>query len=165
MRQLNERELLVRRLEIIPVEVVVRNIAAGSLAKRLGFTEGERLPFVVREFYYKNDALNDPLVNEYHLQAMGCATFEQLAELTKEALQVNSILREFLAKHNLDLVDFKLEFGLFNGQILLGDEISPDTCRFWDMTTGDKLDKDRFRQDLGGLTEAYAEVYRRIILG
>lgn len=165
VEQLNERELLAKKLEIIPVEVVVRNIAAGSLVKRLGFSEGQLLPCVIREFYYKNDALGDPLVNEYHLEALGASTFEQLSELSRQALEVNRILRTFLAKHDLDLVDFKLEFGLFHGQILLGDEITPDTCRFWDATSGEKLDKDRFRQDLGGLTEAYAEVYRRIIQG
>lgn len=163
VEQLNELELVVKRLEIIPVEVVIRNIAAGSLVKRLGFSEGAHLPFVIREFYYKDDQLGDPLVNEYHLQAMGVSTFEQLSELSRQALEINRILRGFLAEHNLDLVDFKLEFGLFNGQVLLGDEISPDTCRFWDTKTREKLDKDRFRQDLGGLTQAYAEVYKRII--
>ncbi|MBO8125945.1 MAG: phosphoribosylaminoimidazolesuccinocarboxamide synthase [Firmicutes bacterium] len=163
VRQLNDHELLVRKLEIIPVEVVIRNIAAGSLVRRLGLKEGTKLPFVIREFYYKDDALGDPLVNEYHLQAMGVATFEQLSELSRQALEINRVLREFLRQHQLDLVDFKLEFGIFNGQILLGDEISPDTCRFWDTETHEKLDKDRFREDLGGLTEAYSEVYRRII--
>ncbi|HHX73454.1 MAG TPA: phosphoribosylaminoimidazolesuccinocarboxamide synthase [Firmicutes bacterium] len=159
---LSEREMLVKKLEIIPVEVVVRNIAAGSLAKRLGLQEGTTLTRPVLEFYYKDDALGDPMVNKYHIYALGLATPAQVGALSAQALQINRILSEFLRERGLILVDFKLEFGVHNGKVLLGDEISPDTCRFWDANTKNKLDKDRFRQDLGGIEEAYQEIYRRI---
>ncbi len=162
---LNEREMLVKKLEIIPVEVVVRNIAAGSLAKRIGVEEGTVMSQTVLEFYYKDDALGDPMINDYHIRAMGWATDEEMAIISEQALRINQILRAYLAERGIDLIDFKLEFGRHNGQVLLGDEISPDTCRFWDMATREKLDKDRFRRDLGGVEEAYQEIYRRLTGG
>ncbi len=155
-------EQIVKILKIIPVEVVVRNIAAGSLAKRLGLDEGTPMSETVLEWYYKNDALGDPLINDYHIAAMKIATPEQMQQIAATALKVNQILSKYLAARKIDLVDFKLEFGLFNGEVLLGDEISPDTCRFWDSDTKMKLDKDRFRRDLGGVEEAYQEILRRL---
>ncbi|GAV26235.1 phosphoribosylaminoimidazolesuccinocarboxamide synthase [Carboxydothermus islandicus] len=157
-----EREQRVKRLSIIPVEVVVRNIAAGSLSKRLGLPEGTDLPFPVVELYYKNDELGDPMINHYHVQALNLATPEEIKYMEDTALKVNSLLKEFFDSLNILLVDFKLEFGRFHDQILLGDEISPDTCRFWDKDTREKLDKDRFRRDLGGVSEAYTEILKRI---
>jgi phosphoribosylaminoimidazole-succinocarboxamide synthase len=163
LETLSPREMLVRKVEIIPLEVVVRNIAAGSIAKRLGLDEGKKLPRTVVEFYYKDDALGDPLVNTDHILALGAATCQELDQLKEMALRVNSILEPHLSAKGLILVDFKLEFGrTAQGEILLADEISPDTCRFWDSKSQEKLDKDRFRRDLGGVAEAYAEVYRRL---
>ncbi len=162
VRTLSEREMLVRRLEIIPVEVVVRNVIAGSLAKRLGLSEGRELPRPILEHYYKNDALGDPLINPWHITVLGFASEGELEEINRRALQVNDSLRTFLQPRGLILVDFKLEFGRFQGRLLLADEISPDTCRFWDAASGEKLDKDRFRFDLGNVESAYAEVHRRI---
>lgn len=163
VKKLSEREMLVRALKIIPIEVIVRNVAAGSLAKRLGLTEGTTLKTTVLEFNLKDDALHDPMLNQYHVQAMGLATSQELARMEGLALRINELLQSFLKKCQIILVDFKLEFGRFNGEILLGDEISPDTCRFWDAGSGKKLDKDRFRRDLGGVTDAYAEVLRRLM--
>ncbi|MGI6358920.1 MAG: phosphoribosylaminoimidazolesuccinocarboxamide synthase [Bacillota bacterium] len=162
---ISQREMLVKTLEIIPVEVVVRNIAAGSMAKRLGIAEGTPLKCPVLEYYYKDDALGDPLVNSDHVRAFGWASDEELEILSRQALQVNRLLQQHLAERGVLLVDFKLEFGRHRGQVLLGDEISPDTCRFWDMDTREKLDKDRFRRDLGGVEEAYREIYRRLTGG
>lgn len=159
---LNDREMLVRKLEMIPLEVVVRNIAAGSLAKRLGVDEGLELSRPVVELYYKDDALGDPLVNESHALAMGWAELDDLKEIQELGLKVNTELQEILDKAGIILVDFKLEFGKADGRVFLGDEISPDTCRFWDKETREKLDKDRFRRDLGKVEEAYVEVYRRV---
>ncbi|AEG59552.1 phosphoribosylaminoimidazolesuccinocarboxamide synthase [Desulforamulus ruminis] len=159
---INEREMVVKALEIIKVEVVVRNIAAGSLSKRVGLPEGTVLPKTVLEYYYKDDELGDPLINDFHIAALDLATPEQMEFIKKTAFKVNDIMREYLAPVNIDLIDFKLEFGLHQGQVLLGDEISPDTCRFWDKTTGERLDKDRFRRDLGGVEGAYQEVLRRL---
>lgn len=156
------REMLAKALKILPLEVVVRNVAAGSLAQRLGLPEGTDLKRPVLEFYYKSDELHDPLLNEYHIAALELATPEQVETLKERALKINEILRRLLEPAELILVDFKLEFGLHQGEILLGDEISPDTCRFWDKETREKLDKDRFRRDLGGVEEAYALVYERI---
>jgi len=156
------REMLVRALQIIPVEVVARNIAAGSLAKRLGLEEGTELAKPVLEFYYKSDELGDPMINEYHIDAMGWAAGQEMAEIKEMAWKVNNILVEFLRSVDLILVDFKLEFGRHQGRVLLGDEISPDTCRFWDAHTREKLDKDRFRRDMGGVEDAYQEVLRRL---
>jgi phosphoribosylaminoimidazole-succinocarboxamide synthase len=162
VERLSDREMLAQILEIIPIEVVVRNVVAGSLAKRLGLDEGVVFDSPVLEFYYKRDDLGDPLINEYVAFALKLATPEQLAKITDLALKINQVLREFLKSRNIELVDFKLEFGLHLGEVLLGDEISPDTCRFWDLVSKEKLDKDRFRRDLGQVEEAYAEIWRRI---
>jgi phosphoribosylaminoimidazole-succinocarboxamide synthase len=162
VKQVSDREMLVKSLEIIMVEVVVRNIAAGSLSKRLGLPEGKVLATPVLEFYYKDDDLGDPMINDYHIRALGLASAEQMSKITEIALKVNKILLDHLADKNIDLVDFKLEFGVHMGEVILGDEISPDTCRFWDKDTHEKLDKDRFRRDLGNVEEAYEEVYRRL---
>jgi phosphoribosylaminoimidazole-succinocarboxamide synthase len=159
---LNDRDMLTRKLEIVPVEVVVRNIAAGSLSKRLGLEEGTPMAIPILEFYYKDDELGDPMINHYHIKAMNMASDAVVAEMEQYALQVNKILTRFLATRNIQLVDYKLEFGLQDGKVYLGDEISPDTCRFWDTETHEKMDKDRFRRDLGKVEEAYAEVLRRI---
>lgn len=162
VRLAGEREMVVKALRILQVEVVVRNIVAGSLAKRLGLEEGTILARPVVECYYKNDKLGDPLINDDHIYVLELATPEQLDFIKQEARKVNKILIPFLDNINLELVDFKLEFGTYGGQVLLGDEISPDTCRFWDKITREKMDKDRFRRDLGGVEEAYQEVWRRI---
>ena len=158
----SDREMLVKSLEIIQVEVVTRNIAAGSLAKRLGWEEGRKLPNTVVELYYKNDDLGDPIINDFHVAALGLATPEQVAEMENLALKVNEVLTKYLKTKDIELIDFKLEFGLHKGKVLLGDEISPDTCRFWDSKTGEKLDKDRFRRDLGNIEDAYKEVLHRL---
>ena len=164
VERLSDREQLVKRVTIVPIEVVVRNVAAGSLSKRLGLSEGQELPRPIVELYYKSDELGDPLINEDHIAILGIATPEQLARIREYALTVNSLLREDLAGRRVLLVDFKLEFGTdAAGTILLADEISPDTCRFWDADTHEKLDKDRFRRDLGGVEEAYQEMLRRLV--
>jgi phosphoribosylaminoimidazole-succinocarboxamide synthase len=162
VRRLNDREMLCKRLQIIPVETVVRNIVAGSMAKRLGREEGEVLPFPIVEYYYKCDALDDPLIIPEHAIAFGWATAEELQKIHELALRTNEILRRFLDPRDVILVDFKLEFGRYHGEILLGDEICPDTCRFWDKKTREKLDKDRFRRDLGNVEQAYQEMLRRV---
>lgn len=163
IKELSANEQLVRKVEIIPLEVVVRNIAAGSLAKRLGMAEGTALPQPVVEFYYKDDALGDPLVNNSHISVLGIATEADLAKLEQLGQKVNEVLQNYLAERSVLLVDFKLEFGRTpEGEILLADEISPDTCRFWDAETKEKLDKDRFRRDLGNVEEAYQEMLRRL---
>ncbi|MFC3883469.1 phosphoribosylaminoimidazolesuccinocarboxamide synthase [Bacillus songklensis] len=163
IKKISSREQIVRQVDIIPIEVVVRNIAAGSLAKRLGWEEGTELPQAIVEFYYKNDELGDPFINNDHVAILGLATESELADIHKQALRINEILKEYLMTRNLILVDFKLEFGQTpEGQIILADEISPDTCRFWDAHTKEKLDKDRFRRDLGNVEEAYQEILRRL---
>ncbi len=162
IKRLNDRDQLVKSLQIIPLEVIVRNVMAGSLAKRLGKPEGTPCNVPVLEFCYKDDALGDPMINHYHIQAINLATPEQVAEIEKYALAINDILVDFLRTKDITLVDFKLEFGLFNGRVLLGDEISPDTCRFWDSHTNEKLDKDRFRRDLGNVEAAYEEMLFRL---
>ncbi len=163
LEALSDRETLVRALTIIPVEVVVRNRVAGSMAKRLGLPEGQVLPYPVVEFYYKNDALGDPLVTESHVTALGWASRAEVATLQTLALRIGELLTDFFAQRGVVLVDYKLEFGRdSSGNVRLGDEISPDTCRFWDAASGEKLDKDRFRRDLGGVEEAYAEILRRV---
>ncbi|MBT9135239.1 MAG: Phosphoribosylaminoimidazole-succinocarboxamide synthase [Firmicutes bacterium] len=162
IRSLSQREMLVRRLEIIKIEVVVRNIVAGSLAKRLGWPEGVVLAEPVIEHYYKDDSLGDPLLNDDHLRVLNLATAAELATITRLSKQVNAVLKHYLETKNILLVDFKLEFGRCLGKIILGDEISPDTCRFWDATTKEKLDKDRFRRDLGQVAEAYREILERL---
>ncbi len=160
---LSETEQLVKRVEIIPLEVVVRNLAAGSLAKRIGWEEGRKLPRPIVEFYYKDDALGDPLLTEEHIDLLGIASVADRDTLRAQALNVNDVLRELFQNASLTLVDFKLEFGRdAEGNLILADEISPDTCRLWDAHTQEKLDKDRFRRDLGGLIEAYQEVWNRL---
>lgn len=162
VKQLSDRETLVKRVQIVPLEVIVRNKAAGSLAKRLGMEEGTPLRCPVLEFCYKSDKLGDPMVNETHILAAGFATKNEINQITEMAMKINQILQDFFLKVNIELIDFKLEFGRYHGQIILADEISPDTCRFWDVHTHEKLDKDRFRRDLGGVEEAYQEVLKRI---
>ncbi len=158
----SDREMLVKKLDIIPLEVVLRNVAAGSLAKRLGLPEGTKLHTPVLELYYKCDELNDPMINKYHVQAMNWATEEELAQIEKMGLKINSIMTDYLKTKNIDLIDFKLEFGRYHGKVILGDEISPDNCRFWDSNTHEKLDKDRFRRDLGHVEDAYKEILHRL---
>jgi phosphoribosylaminoimidazole-succinocarboxamide synthase len=159
---INDREMIVKSLDMLPLEVVVRNVAAGSLAKRLGLEEGYVLARPVVELYYKNDALGDPLVNESHIAAMGWVSEQDVAEIKAQGLKINAILQRIMTAAGIDLIDFKLEFGKADGKIMLGDEISPDTCRYWDHATSEKLDKDRFRRDLGKVEDAYQEVYRRV---
>ncbi len=162
LEQLDERNVLVKKLAIIPVEVVVRNVIAGSLSKRIGQEEGIELADTIIELYYKDDDLHDPMINEYHARVMGWATPEQLQEMDRQANKINQILKHFYDSIGIILVDFKLEFGLYEGRVILGDEISPDTCRLWDKISLEKLDKDRFRRDMGKEEEAYQEVVRRI---
>ena len=162
VEELSDRETLVKKVEIVPLEVIIRNKAAGSMAKRLGMEEGTELKTTVLEFSYKDDALGDPMVNEYHILAAGYASREDIDTISAMALKVNEVMCEFFKSVNVELIDFKLEFGRFHGEILLADEISPDTCRFWDINTHEKLDKDRFRRDLGKTEEAYQEVMHRL---
>jgi phosphoribosylaminoimidazole-succinocarboxamide synthase len=163
VEKLNDREQLVKKVEIVLLEVVVRNVAAGSLAKRLGLPEGTILPKTVVEFYYKNDDLGDPLINDSHIEVLELATKETTVKMEQYGRQINDILVEYMKQRNVILVDFKLEFGITPaGELILADEISPDTCRFWDADTKEKLDKDRFRRDLGGVEEAYQEMLRRL---
>ena len=164
VEELSARETLVKKVQIIPLEVIVRNIAAGSLAARVGLPEGTPLKRPVLEYCYKNDALGDPMVNDYHILAMEWATEDELRTIADYAFKINKVLRATLKDAHIDLVDFKLEFGkTVDGKLVLADEISPDTCRFWDSETGKKLDKDRFRRDLGGIEDAYQEVMRRLL--
>lgn len=163
VEELNDREALVRKVSIVPLEVIIRNISAGSFAKRYGVEEGIVFAEPTIEFSYKNDELHDPLINSYHALALGLATKDEIETIKSMAFRVNDILREYFLRLNVKLVDFKLEFGrLPDGRIVLADEISPDTCRFWDAVTGEKLDKDRFRRDMGGAEEAYAEIMKRL---
>ncbi|MBY6951838.1 phosphoribosylaminoimidazolesuccinocarboxamide synthase [Clostridium botulinum] len=162
IEKINEREQLCKKVEIVPLEVIVRNIAAGSMAKILGLSEGRKLDTTVFEISYKNDDLNDPLINDYHAVAIGLTTFEELKEMYSIAEKVNNTLKEFFDEQGINLVDFKIEIGRFNGELLLADEISPDTCRLWDKSTGEKLDKDRFRRDMGNVKEAYMEILKRV---
>ncbi|HON13355.1 MAG TPA: phosphoribosylaminoimidazolesuccinocarboxamide synthase [Treponema sp.] len=161
--QLNERDMLCKKVHIIPLEVIVRNVAAGSMSKRLGVPEGTALKTTVYEISYKNDALGDPLINDYHAVAIGLATFAELEEIYRLAGRINESLKTFFLERGIRLIDFKLEFGRTSqGELVLADEISPDTCRFWDAQTNEKLDKDRFRRDLGNVKEAYVEILSRI---
>jgi len=162
IKQLSDREMLVYKVEIIPVEVVVRNLAAGSIVKRLGIPEKTKFEPPLVEFYLKNDELHDPIICEQHIYAMNLATPEEVQKMKEIALKVNEILSEFMKENGIILVDFKLEFGRKDGEIVLADEISPDTCRFWDAKTGEKLDKDRFRFDLGDLVEGYKKVLEKL---
>ncbi len=164
IREVSDTETLVKKVTIVPLEVIVRNVAAGSLSKRLGLAEGVVMQKTVLEFCYKDDALGDPMVNQYHIAAMGWATDGEMKTISDYALKVNDVLREYLKDMNIDLIDFKLEFGrLSDGTIVLADEISPDTCRFWDTVTHEKLDKDRFRRDLGKVEDAYQEILKRLM--
>ncbi len=163
VEELSERETLVKRVEIVPLEVIVRNVAAGSFSKKLGIEEGTPLKQPTLEFSYKNDDLGDPFINSYYALGLGLATQEEIDTITKYAFKVNEFMVNFFKKLNIDLIDFKIEFGRFHGQILLADEISPDTCRFWDSTTHEKLDKDRFRRDMGNVEEAYQEIMKRLL--
>ncbi len=166
IRRLNMREQLVRQVEIVPIEVVVRNVAAGSICKRLGLEEGVQLPHTLIEYYYKDDALGDPLISEEHIACFNWASQEEMQDIAAMAIRVNDFMCGLFAAIDIRLVDFKLEFGrIFDGdfsRVILADEISPDGCRLWDMNSGEKLDKDRFRKDLGGEEEAYQEVARRL---
>jgi len=163
VKLLNDREMLIKDLKIVPIEVTIRNIVAGGMAKMMGLEEGIVLKQPVLEYHYKNDALHDPLINEYHIKALDISNDHDLRIINKRSFEVNNILKDFFAKRQLDLVDFKLEFGKHKDKILLGDEISPDTCRLWEQGTKKKLDKDRFRRDLGDVEEAYQEVLKRVI--
>ncbi len=162
IEELSDRETAVKKVEIVPLEVIVRNVAAGSFSKKLGIEEGFRLLSPTLEFSYKNDELGDPMINDYYAVAIGAATREEIDEITELVFKINEILVDYFKSVKVDLIDFKVEFGRYKGQIILADEISPDTCRFWDSETHEKLDKDRFRRDLGHVEEAYEEIYRRI---
>ncbi len=163
VKELNDRETVVKKVSIVPLEVIIRNISAGSFAKRYGVEEGIVFKAPTIEFSYKNDELHDPLINEYHALALGLATGAEIERIKSLAFKVNSVLKAYFSALGVRLVDFKLEFGRTpDGNIVLADEISPDTCRFWDAETGEKLDKDRFRRDMGGVEEAYGEMMRRV---
>ncbi len=159
---INDRESLVKAVEILPIEVIVRNVAAGSLAKRLGLEEGTEMDKTVLEFCYKNDDLGDPMINDYHIAALNLASEDQLKEVKKYAFKVNEVLSNYFKEKGIRLIDLKLEFGLYKSKVILADEISPDTCRLWDTESNKKLDKDRFRRDLGNVEETYQEVLKRI---
>ncbi|MEW5894565.1 MAG: phosphoribosylaminoimidazolesuccinocarboxamide synthase [Candidatus Omnitrophota bacterium] len=163
VRMLSDREMLVKKVKIVPLEVIVRNVAAGSLCRMLGLEEGHKLARPTLEFCYKEDKLNDPLINESHAIALELATQEEIDSIKGLTLKTNELLRVFFLKLNVNLIDFKLEFGRYKGKIILADEISPDTCRLWEVGTNRKLDKDRFRQDLGGIEEAYQEILAKVI--
>ena len=164
VKELSQRETLVKKVSIVPLEVIVRNIAAGSFSKRYGVEEGVVFDQPTIEFSYKNDELGDPLLNTFHAKALHLATDDEINTIKKYSFKVNEVLKNFWAECGVTLVDFKLEFGrLSDGTLILADEISPDTCRLWDSTTGEKLDKDRFRRDLGGVEEAYAEIMKRLV--
>ena len=162
VEELSDRETLVKKVEIVQLEVIIRNVAAGSFSKRMGVEEGKALLTPILEYSYKNDDLGDPFINDYYALALGIATKEELDKIAEYAFKVNDFMKKFFKEHNIDLIDFKIEFGRYHGQIVLADEISPDTCRFWDSTTHEKLDKDRFRRDMGGVEEAYQEMMKRI---
>ena len=162
IEELSDRETAVKKVEIVPLEVIVRNVAAGSFSKKLGIEEGFKLLSPTLEFSYKNDELGDPMINDYYAVAIGAATREEINKITELVFKINEILVDYFKSIKVDLIDFKVEFGRYKGQIILADEISPDTCRFWDSETHEKLDTDRFRRDLGHVEEAYEEIYRRI---
>ncbi len=163
VEQLSDRETAVRRVEILPVEVIVRNRAAGSFSKRMGVAEGTTLACPILEYSYKNDELGDPFINSYYIRALNIATDDEMEQVKTYSFRINEILKAYLDELGIELIDFKLEFGRFDGTVILADEISPDTCRFWDKATGKKLDKDRFRRDLGDVEEAYHEIIRRLM--
>ncbi len=163
VEEISDRETIVKKVSIVPLEVIVRNVAAGSFSKKLGIAEGTPLKQPTLEFSYKNDDLGDPFINDYYALGLGLATKEEIETITRYAFMVNDFMVNFFKKMNIDLIDFKIEFGRFHGEIILADEISPDTCRFWDSTTHEKLDKDRFRRDMGGVEEAYQEIMKRLM--
>lgn len=163
VKVLEDHEMVVKRLEIIPVEVIVRNIAAGGMAKKLGLKEGTAISKPVVEYCLKSDELSDPMINDDHIAVLNLATEEEMKTIREMALKINEVLKPFFSERELQLVDFKLEFGRYDGKVLLGDEISPDTCRLWDKKTGERLDKDRFRRDLGSVEESYQEVLKRVL--
>lgn len=162
VEELSDRETAVKKVSIVPLEVIVRNVAAGSFSKRLGVPEGTELSEATIEFSYKNDSLGDPLINDSFARALQLATKEEIERITKYAFKVNEVLKNYFLQANLKLIDFKIEFGRYHGEIILADEVSPDTCRLWDVETNEKLDKDRFRRDLGNVEEAYNEVFHRL---
>ena len=163
VEEISDRETIVKKVEIVPLEVIVRNVAAGSFSKKLGIEEGTPLKRPTLEFSYKNDDLGDPFINKYYALGLGLATEEEIEKITEYAFKVNEFMLGFFKKLNIDLIDFKIEFGRFHDEIILADEISPDTCRFWDSTTHEKLDKDRFRRDMGGVEDAYNEIMKRLM--
>ena len=163
VKEISDRETIVKKVEIVPLEVIVRNVAAGSFSKKLGIEEGTKLKQPTLEFSYKCDELGDPFINKYYALGLGLATEEEIEDITKYAFKVNEFMLGFFKNIGIDLIDFKIEFGRFHGKILLADEISPDTCRFWDSKTHEKLDKDRFRRDMGGVEEAYHEMIKRVM--
>lgn len=162
IERISDRDMLVKKVEIIPVEVVIRNVTAGSLSKRMGIDEGITLKEPILEFYYKSDELGDPMINEYHIKVFKLANEREMDIIKAMALKINKFLVDFFDKNGIRLIDFKLEFGRYNGDVLLADEITPDGCRLWDKKSGEKMDKDRFRRDLGKIEEAYQEVYKRV---
>ena len=162
VEELSDRETAVKKVEIVPLEVIVRNVAAGSFSKRLGIEEGSALLAPTLEFSYKDDDLGDPLINDYMAIAIGASTREEIDKITKYTFKVNEVLKKFFADAGIELIDFKIEFGRYHGEVILADEISPDTCRLWDIKTHERLDKDRFRRDLGNVEEAYQEVFKRL---
>jgi len=164
VEEISDREAIVKKVTIIPLEVIVRNKVAGSFSKRIGQPEGTEILETILEFCYKDDDLGDPMINDYHIRAMGWATQEEIDIISKYTMMVNDFMKKYLLEANIELIDFKLEFGKTNdGTIVLADEISPDTCRFWDATTHEKLDKDRFRRDMGGEEDAYKEIQKRLL--
>ncbi len=162
VEELSDRETAVKKVEIVPLEVIIRNVAAGSFSKKLGIEEGRKLLEPTLEFSYKDDALGDPMINDYYAIGIGAATREEIDKITEYAFKVNEVLKEYFLGAGMELIDFKIEFGRYHGDIILADEISPDTCRVWDVNTHEKLDKDRFRRDLGNVEEAYNEVFKRL---
>ncbi len=162
VEELSDRDTVLKKVEIVPLEVIIRNKAAGSFSKRFGVPEGTDFAEPTLEFCLKDDDLGDPMINESQIYAIGAATKDEIATISKYAYKVNEVMKEFFKSVNVDLIDFKIEFGRFHGEILLADEISPDTCRFWDVDTQEKLDKDRFRRDMGGVEDAYAEMMKRV---
>jgi len=162
IEELSDRESLVKRVSIIPLEVIVRNVAAGSFSKKYGVEEGTLLLSPILEFSYKNDELGDPMINDMQITAIGLATKEELSDISAKTLKINELMKEYFMERGIKLIDFKIEFGKYKDKIILADEVSPDTCRLWDAKTNEKLDKDRFRRDLGGVEEAYEEVWKRI---
>ena len=162
VEELSDRETAVKKVEIVPLEVIIRTFSAGSLAKKMGMEEGVKFKQPTLEFSYKNDDLGDPFINKYYALALGLATEEEIADIEKYAFIVNDVMREYFDSLGIELIDFKIEFGRYHGKIILADEVSPDTCRLWDKETHEKLDKDRFRRDLGNVEDAYQEVFRRL---